>query len=62
MAKSFLFIINNSSVLETPKKEFVQQRGDQSSSELSAGQMRINIEDNFRTQKFKQFVHHFRTR
>ena len=57
MAKSFLFLINNSTVSETPEKEFVKQRGDESCSELSAGQMRIVIEDNFRSQKFKQFVH-----
>ena len=60
MAKSFLFIINNSTVPETPEKVFVKQSGDESRSELSAGQMRLNIEDNFRPQKFKQFVHHFR--
>ena len=60
MAKSFLFLINNSTVSETPEKVFVKQGGDESCSELSVGQLRIIIEDNFRSQKFKEFVHHFR--
>ena len=59
MAKFSLSVINNSTVLETPEKEFVKQRGDESRSELSTGHMRVIIEDNFSPQKFKQFVHHF---
>ena len=61
MGKAFLFLINNSAVLETPEKEFVEQSGHETRSELSAGQMRPVVHDNFCTQKFKQLVHHVRS-